>query len=883
MCDPSPQVCNLGRVVTQHTSTAVDSIPDPSVDSVRISAALTSFSEVSFLISLTLPGLSDPVSALIDLGATSNFLDSSLAASPPFVLEPLDFPIALCLFDGKPATAGFIHESVNTSISVADHSTRSLSLLMTKLHPSTPIVLGLPWLQSTNLTVDWSALSLTFKTGPQSALPLLALARACSTAALHHKDIISDLSPAFNSIPELCTCSGPSVPIAKMTSSVKLGPFSSNSAPPLGSIPWNRPGFVPPELMHSWDPLSPWFSMSDKFSPTVGGVPTPATIFPLLREDHVNNHLSLGVPPPNMDTRTPCQVEVIPHKSEGIEPFNLVNSPPGQVKDASSHPINSPSGPVEDASSHTVNFPPCQVRALPSHPINSPSGSLGVSSPVSCTVPASVSDRVTPVLSLSPPVPVPNPIAPRPSSVTSPSCFTSSGTASVPLNTTQATSHEQPMALPVGSDCLRSAFIEEVDDEDLYVPSSGSPPIGHTILQHVDDPDVIDSPGPTQPRVPLPTDNPDEGLGAPDSSDNSLPFLGDPEPEFFGEMTPPSISLIGAAAFKWLIDAGKEVYTINIQLTSNYLDIVALRAVGSQPAPTSALHTEPLPTDEAELFAKVVPEAYQDFFDVFSREEANNMPPHREFDHEIHIENDQTPPHSHIYPLSGTELSLLREFLDDMLSKGFIRSLQSPGGAPVLFAKKKHGTLRLCVDFRNLNKITRKDQYPIPLVTNLLNQLGSTKVYTKLDLHAGYYNVRVAAGHKWKMAFQTHYGSFEFLVMLMGLTNSPATFQAFMNHIFRDMTDIFIVIYLDDILIFSDSLEDHRVYVRCVLECLCEYNLHSKPEKCLFHMQKIKFLGFMVTPTGISMGMAKTDAVSIWPTPTNLKAVQCHECCSGFP
>jgi len=243
------------------------------------------------------------------------------------------------------------------------------------------------------------------------------------------------------------------------------------------------------------------------------------------------------------------------------------------------------------------------------------------------------------------------------------------------------------------------------------------------------------------------------------------------------------------------------------------LGIAALRAVSSQPAPTSALHAEPLPTDEAELFAKVVPEAYQDFFDVFSREEAKNMPPHCEFDHEIHIENDQTPPHSHIYPLSGTELGLLREFLDDMLGKGFIRSSQSPGGAPVLFAKKKDGTLRLCVDFRNLNKITRKDQYPIPLVTNLLDQLGSAKVYTKLDLRAGYYNVRIAAGHEWKTAFRTRYGSFEFLVMPMGLTNAPATFQAFMNHIFRDMTDIFVVIYLDDILIFSNSLEEHQAHV----------------------------------------------------------------------
>src|SRR5882724_11689143 len=177
-----------------------------------------------------------------------------------------------------------------------------------------------------------------------------------------------------------------------------------------------------------------------------------------------------------------------------------------------------------------------------------------------------------------------------------------------------------------------------------------------------------------------------------------------------------------------------------------------------------------------------------------------------------------------------------------MLGKGFIQLSQSPGSAPVLFAKEKDGTLRLCVDFRNLNKITQKDRYPNPLITNLLDQLGSAKVYTKLDLRTGYYNVCVTVGHEWKTAFRTHYSSFEFLVMLMRLTNAPATFQAFMNHIFRDMTDIFVVIYLNDILIFSNSLEEHWVHIRHVLECLCEYDLHSKPEKCLFHMQKIEFL-----------------------------------------
>src|SRR5467141_752214 len=275
--------------------TAVHEAPNPPVDSVQISAALTLHSEVSFLVLIQIPGLPNPISALIDSGATSNFLDSSLADLPLFVTEPLDRLIALCLFNGKPATTGFIHESVTTSVAFTHGSTQNLSLLVTKLHPSVPLVFGLPWLRSTNLTINWSTLSLTFTMGPRSVLPSLALARACLTAALRHKDIISDLSPVFDSIPELCTSSGPSlltkvVVSAQKTSSVKLGQFSSNSAPPLGSIPWDRHGFTPPAL-HAWDPLSSWFSASDTFEPMVGGVISPPMVLPLLREDHVNNHV----------------------------------------------------------------------------------------------------------------------------------------------------------------------------------------------------------------------------------------------------------------------------------------------------------------------------------------------------------------------------------------------------------------------------------------------------------------------------------------------------------------------------------------------------------------------------------------------------------------
>ena len=213
---------------------------------------------------------------------------------------------------------------------------------------------------------------------------------------------------------------------------------------------------------------------------------------------------------------------------------------------------------------------------------------------------------------------------------------------------------------------------------------SGPELIGHTTVQHIDDLDPINEPNTPGHHWPCSKGNNPADVLAPDPNDDSLPPLGDPEHKFFGKMTLPSISLIRAAAFKRLIDSGEEIYTINIQLKSNYEDIEALCAIGNTPTPTTALHSEPLLTNEAELFAKVVPEVYQDFFNVFSHEEAKNMPPHHKFDHKIHLENDQTPPHSHIYPLSGTELGLLREFLDDMLGKGFIRSSQSPAGTPVL-------------------------------------------------------------------------------------------------------------------------------------------------------------------------------------------------------
>ena len=140
--------------------------------------------------------------------------------------------------------------------------------------------------------------------------------------------------------------------------------------------------------------------------------------------------------------------------------------------------------------------------------------------------------------------------------------------------------------------------------------------------------------------------------------------------------------------------------------------------------------------------------------------------------------------------MSETEQNALREFINDMVDKGFIRTSNSPAGAPVLFLKKKDGSLQLCVDYHGLNRITQCNHYPIPLIGNMINQLGKAKIFTKLDLRAGYNNVRIREGDEWKTAFRTRYGSFEYLVMPFSLTNAPATFQHFMNDIFRDLSDI---------------------------------------------------------------------------------------------
>lgn len=269
-----------------------------------------------------------------------------------------------------------------------------------------------------------------------------------------------------------------------------------------------------------------------------------------------------------------------------------------------------------------------------------------------------------------------------------------------------------------------------------------------------------------------------------------------------------------------------------------------------------------------------LPDQYKEFADVFEKAPSEKLPEHREFDCAIDLIPGTTPPFGPLYNLSENELKALKAELDEQLRKGWIRPSKSAAASPVLFVTKKDGTLRLCVDYRKINEITVKDRYPLPLITGVIQHLGKAKYFTKIDLRKAYNLLRIKAGDEWKTAFRTRFGLFESLVTNFGLTNAPPTFQRFINSIFHDILDIYLQAYLDDLLIYSDTLEEHREHVKEVLKRLRENNLFANLEKCEFEKQEVTFLGYHISTTGVSTDPAKVQAIRDWPTPTNMKQVQ---------
>ena len=181
---------------------------------------------------------------------------------------------------------------------------------------------------------------------------------------------------------------------------------------------------------------------------------------------------------------------------------------------------------------------------------------------------------------------------------------------------------------------------------------------------------------------------------------------------------------------------------------------------------------------------------------------------------------------------------------------------------------------QLCIDFQGLNKITQKDQYLLPLISDLLDAPWKARIYMKIDLQHAYHLVWVAEGDEWKTTFRTQWGSFEWNVMPFGLSNAPAAFQRFMNDVFGDLLDVCVVVYLDDILIYSENPAKHKKHVREVLTWLCKHGLYAKAEKCEFHVETTEFLGYILTPNGLQMGQEKVQTIQDWPEPRKVRDIQ---------
>jgi hypothetical protein len=267
-----------------------------------------------------------------------------------------------------------------------------------------------------------------------------------------------------------------------------------------------------------------------------------------------------------------------------------------------------------------------------------------------------------------------------------------------------------------------------------------------------------------------------------------------------------------------------------------------------------------------------IPRQYRKFAEVFSDIKSAAPPVLEGAEHAIETTAD--PPFGPLYSLSSIQLKALLEYIESALRKGWIVHSKSPAGAPILFVPKKDGGLRLCVDYRGLNKVTIKNRYPLPLIGEILDRLVGAKRYTKLDLKDAYHRIRIKQSDQWKTAFRTRYGHFEYQVMPFGLTNAPATFQAYINQALSGLLDDFCIVYLDDILIYSRNEEDHTEHVRRVLERLKQYGLYANLRKCIFSATSVEFLGFIIGTSGISADPGRVATIAEWPEPQSFVQVQ---------
>ena len=270
-----------------------------------------------------------------------------------------------------------------------------------------------------------------------------------------------------------------------------------------------------------------------------------------------------------------------------------------------------------------------------------------------------------------------------------------------------------------------------------------------------------------------------------------------------------------------------------------------------------------------------------EFSDVFPKE-LPGLPPKRELDFTIEVKPGAEPTSKTPYRMTAPELCELQMQLKELLDLGLIRPSISPWGAPVIFVKKKDGSLRLCIDYRDLNRATVKNRYPIPRIDDLFDQMKGATVFSKIDLRSGYHQLRIKESDIPKTAFRTRFGHYEFVVVPFGLTNAPAVFMSLMNSVFRKYLDQFVQVFLDDILIYSKNEQEHEEHLRIVLSCLREHQLYGKLSKCSFYQKEIHYLGHIISGEGISVDPEKVKAIMDWPMPKNAHEVRSFMGLAGY-
>ena len=254
---------------------------------------------------------------------------------------------------------------------------------------------------------------------------------------------------------------------------------------------------------------------------------------------------------------------------------------------------------------------------------------------------------------------------------------------------------------------------------------------------------------------------------------------------------------------------------------------------------------------------------------------ASKLPEHTGInDHAIELVEGQQPPYGPIYSPGPVELETLKAYIETNLANGFIRPSKSPNGASILFDQKSDGFFQLCVNYQGLNNLIIKNRYPLPLIGESLDRLERAKQFTQLNLTSTYHRMRIREENKCKIAFRTQYGHFEYQVMPFGLTNTPASFQRYIKKIFAEKLDIFVIVYLDNILIYIDDDRDgHVSAVRWVLEQLRKFSLFANLKKCRFHQEEVRFLGYVLSLKGICIEDKRIEAVKQWREPQSVREI----------